>query len=477
MINIFLFFSVIALSVAQLSSNDKKYISSFIQSKRNEKTGLFFDDDRRNFMSISSLLILKEEVERRKICRELDFLADTPNRYNVLINEKLSCGTKFNTDVLKQHALQVNFESIDIDKLYELMSLLKSFNIDIKHLVKPCFEYLNEFKTKNGLFSAEKESNKVSLKRTFTALRLLNLLRKEADSDDFSEVKSSSEYIIQNFLVEIELLYQSMSNDIGLFTEVGINNFELNFSAVEALSEVKELFKEEQSKYIDSLLYGIRNYFLEFKYGYTNIENIYFLLSVFDSLNKWPVLSFEKTSIFYQEEPELSFKIKDLFNQESDHFDIGITIEDKNENEEKKPKQESLELDTKSDDIEDVEEETENSKSSSESESKVKVEINGSEGKLFHNINKEGLFTFHLSIVFKDKNTGFISTIVKTLTVKSTLRFKINFIQYSVKDTQEEQSKGKDIKLIYPNRNLKSLVATQNSIIKIKVKVSILKLF
>ena len=76
----------------------------------------------------------------------------------------------------------------------------------------------------------------------------------------------------------VQAVYKQFSlirDDIGLFSEEGVASIRLNSEFVSALSPLTGLVKIEN---FESLLAKILNYLVTFKYDYSGVESIYYLV-------------------------------------------------------------------------------------------------------------------------------------------------------------------------------------------------------
>lgn len=449
--------SLLSLASCYLTKSDKHFIKSMINSTKDEKSGIYSTDDKINFMAIDSLLILKEDVERKKICRELDLSSDEPNLFKLLINDRLSCGTQFNYE--KEVNSEINY-SVSFELLSEKINYLLRINKQVDF--KAILEHIAEFQTKNKLYSNYKGSIVSSLKETFIVVEILNTIMTKDEN-----LKNSCVELLQLLYPEVEILFQNLSNEVGIFSESNIDNFELNTYATKALSYIINIVSDQSViNSINKILLNIRNYFIEYKYNYTNIKNIHNLLIAFSNLNNWPIITFDKNSLFFEEENEITVNVKDLFGNDDSRFNITLTYISTNTESVEKIK----EVVISDDDLADLPD-----------EEPVKKEIGNTQKTIFFdsaqakinldNIKSVGLYNYNLKIESKNKLNSNEYSADQTLQIKALTKVKVNFIQYSIKN-QDKTENTNEIKIEYPKRSFKSLKATQTSVIKLKVKLN-----
>jgi hypothetical protein len=158
------------------------------------------------------------------------------------------------------------------------------------------------------------------------------------------------------------------------------------------------------------------------------------------------------------DEKSTQLKIVNAFNKELNDFDIVIkyklAIEQEPENTE-----------TQEEDLKDLEE-----TSSEQTENKVLVEKSSKFVIPLENVVKTpGDYLLGLNTEFVKGDSRFVLNY--SLPVKAITKVKLNHLKIAVTNSQESLD-DKEVTIEYPKRSFKNLKATQNSVIKLKIKMN-----
>lgn len=442
-----------ALVNCYLTPNDLNYLKTTILNMEDKKTGLFSVDSKLNLMAIESSKILKIQVDKKKICRELD--TENPSPSDVFVNQQLKCDLNLAINKLK--------EALDIDKLeeikefselYEKIRLSKAIGValDAAGLLKIAIG----FETKNGLYSL-RQTQTSSLSATFYAIRVFGII---LSTNPDKELIKTTKALLSKSIKESRINIQQLTTTTGIFAELNVDSLKLNYIAVSALSEISNYVKNDAIKEnIHSTIMLIRNYYDSNKHLYVSLERIFYITKIYSLLNKWPILVFEKNTIIFDDKDKLlNFKVINLFGEEERRFNLKIDYSQKDA-----AKQDALASDSDlPDDIE-----------ISGAIKSVTVAQSSESFLSFNEVDKAGQFLYHLNISFEDSKTGFKGSLTQELQVKSLSRVKINYLKITVLNGEQD---GKEIKVENPKRIFKVFKAIQSSIIKIKINLNVEKI-
>ena len=447
---------------SQLTENDVNFITKSIEALKDENGVYSSSCDCYNFMAIESLSILNKEIESKSFCNRIESQKSNPSLPRVLINENLKCNVKFELNEI--NAADFINTITDITSLYK--SIVMYGKLGIKVDFSKVYEKLKLFKTKIMLYSQTQESEKSSLISSSIALRILSIVAKNN-----KELKEEILPEIKMVFQEMEPYLQHLGNEIAAYSENEKNSFVVNRHILEAYEDLKE-FKIDNA-YLEEISNKILNYFLKFKYNINSIENIHSLLKSLSLMSKSPIIKLHSNNIFIDEEnsKEISFSILDAFGRKINDLQVELTYK-KIVEEEEKPSvlapSTGDSLDLEDDDTAVVKEE----KKVEVSEKTLKFS-NTSEGKLsFDDISDIGKFKYSLNAKFTDK-TKAVKILNKELTIRAIVKLKISYLKMTVSNTSEKND-SKENKIDFPKRSFKNIKATQNSVIKLKVKVSLI---
>ena len=255
------------LVTSQLTLTDINYIKNSLQ-KNQEENGLFGKSLDNTYRAIYSLKAMGENVEHiPKICREISFEAMNGLDLNILkIDELLGCKL---TLTKPQEILEENLANLSLETLYKTVRIAEKTGAKLNWSL--LFENLKAFLTEENLFASVTGHKESSLLSTAHGLHLLTSIHNKITNTTKSEV--------QDYLVNVaQALYKQFTlirEDIGIFSEEGVSTIRLNSEFASALAPLRSIVQIEN---FDGLLAKVLNYLVTFKYDYTGIDSIYYLV-------------------------------------------------------------------------------------------------------------------------------------------------------------------------------------------------------
>lgn len=439
--------------ISQMTKGDLTYIKNVLKPLVNGNL------DYENYLAADSLRIIGEKVESKPFKKNLSFEVDDNNELNYLFmqfRELIGVNTALNENLKYVNELE---SLVDIEKVFELANF--HHKLKLKYDWEKLYNYLENFKSDIGMFSNKKDEKTSSLEATFYALRIFYILSKnKSEKSELSSKLENFSSSIKNLLKGPLSNIQYLSNNIGIFTELNSDNFRLNKLAVESFSDLIDLNFDNYEK-LKETVFLIRNYFLKFKSGITSLEKIHSILKVLELTNLKPVIKFTKNSIFIDEDQNIPFLVLDSFGNETKNFQVDFKYSRLNSEKVSK----SL---SSSEDIDDIPDET------SESNKKVyeKTFKGESSGLLnFSDISDFGDYKYSVDIKVVDLSSNKVIEFSENLSIRASPRIKVNYISVSVHDPENPTSKSEN-KIEFPKRSFKSFKGNQNSVLKVKLKVS-----
>lgn len=464
-ISLLLLIVIISDVSSQLSKNDISYIKSTINALKDEKTGVFStSNDKLNLIAVESLKLVNEEVSRKNFCRELDFSKEEPSHSKIILNTILSCDIKFELSEKIRNSPYEVFESINsIIDFYEYLEVLLNLKITLDE--KFVYDKLSEYKSKLLLFSLKKESEIPSINATTYGIKILARLfnysnTKNNNDNDASEFNNQIKQELKLYTTEILNFFQILGdNEMGVFTENNINIFVLNTNVLEAFEILKEIIEINS---LDKTYYYILDFYLKFKHNINDLEQIHSLLKGFKILSTFPIIELTKNTLFLDdnEEKAMPFRIVDLFGNEDSSYKIDFKYK-------KELKQDKDNYSLDSDDLDDEDD------SPNKEGQDFKLTVNNvSSGKLsLSDISELGSYSYSLeAICTKNDSKGTLRTINKKFNFRVIPKIKIDYLKVSASNTVDSGD-AKESKVDFPKRSFRSIKATQNSVITVKVKV------
>ena len=441
-----------SLTYAQLTKGEISYIKNYILNNQNKQNGLFFEGE--NSMkftrqAIESLLILGEEIPKKNLICEA-ILNNKNANYDILkINLDLQCNKDFSSK------FKPNKTTNSIEELYYDFKAAELLNHDS---LNDLYKASNEFLSNNKYSKFKDEKRKKSIYATSLGIEILSIAYSKF-TDEQSKIKDNLKEIINN----IQSAQTELSDNMIIFSEKDIPIYKLNNHALKAIKTSKKI---ASIKNFNDYLFKTLNYFITFKYEFTNnIESIYYLLEIYKNLEKIPLMVLEKENFDYLKEKILKLNFVNAFGNEvkvkntTINYEVKENIEKKKIN--KKTKKSSYDLD----------DEEENKK---EKDDKPKIKskkvslVSNIDLELSDLINSSGYYNIKLEM---DNNQFDLKEKVNKV-IKAFNKVTIEYLEIYLEDRISNSKKEDEIKINYPSRTGRNFKATQDDIIRIKLKLN-----
>ena len=445
---------------SQLTIQDKENIEKFILNGQSKTTGFFFENT--NFLrhtkeAISSLQILNLDIKHKKeICKKITEIKEVD--YNIVgIDKLLDCKKDFKgykpdftiTKLVDLYHESIIMDILNIDEWNKLFKVLKHFLIQ-----------------ENGKFSLLKikENKKKSIMGTALGVEMLVLIGKKSPS-----LKSEIMPILQKSVDSLMKVYSELSEDMIVFIEKGIGNYRVNYHVIKALKDAKKCGLE--INFLNNNMYKLLNYYNTFKCEMiSNIDNTYYLLNIYELLEKVPLMQINKESFNYLKEKKIKINFENIFGEKINiqNSTIKFSI---SEDSEKNPKTSSDKAKKKSSSYDLDDDETETPKSNlgtTNKEAKIASPKSEVEFDLSDMIQGPGYFT--LSIIMNNKNYGLREHKLKT--IRSYSEVKIDSVDFEIIDKIKDQNNQHLPIIKNPEKFSKILKANQDCSLIARVKVS-----
>lgn len=245
---------------------------------------------------------------------------------------------------------------------------------------------------------------------------------------------------------------------MALFTDDNINSLHLNSEFIETLQEINNVIPVEG---LDEINIKILNYLIAFKHNFSSIDRIYYLIKGLKMLSYLPVLSTEKKSLDYVDEKSFNLRLINGFGKDISDYVTSIKYKVKElNNAEEKQKKSELDLDDETTEEEEVEEMQSFSVSK---DAKLAFDMSKT-------VKKSGKYNLIVNAQYTNSALNHSIDANYTIPFTSYSKIKLNHLKMSVTNAQDKGDE-KEITVEYPKRSFKNIKATQNSIIKLKVKV------
>ena len=451
---IIILLSYLSLICTQLTNNELSYIKNYIFSNQNQQTGLFFEGKKNPLkhtrQSIESLLILEEQIPNKEnICKTISNIKEV--NYDIIkINSDLKCKNDFSSK------FNPNKTTNSIEELYYDFKSAELLNDkSLKELYKSSKEFLS-----NNKFSKFKnEKRKKSIFATSLGIEIFSIAYEK-----FSEEKNDIQENLKEIINSLQSAQTDLSDNIVLFSERNISIYKLNNHVLKAIKVSKKI---SSIKNFNDYLFKTLNYFKTFKYEFVNcIESLYYLLDIYKNLEKIPLMSLEKDTLNYIKEKKFKLNFINVFGKEIKIKNTIITyeiIEDKEKNtisEKKNTKKSSYDLD------DDVEEKTKDNKI--EKKKKEVSLVSNIDLDISDMIQSPGYYKLNLEM----NNQQFDLKEKEILTIQAFNEVKIDFLEILLEDRITNSKKEDEIKINYPSRTGRNFKATQDDIIRIKIKLN-----
>ena len=451
---IIILLSYLSLICTQLTNNELSYIKNYIFSNQNQQTGLFFEGKKNPLkhtrQSIESLLILEEQIPNKEnICKTISNIKEV--NYDIIkINSDLKCKNDFSSK------FNPNKTTNSIEELYYDFKSAELLNDkSLKELYKSSKEFLS-----NNKFSKFKnEKRKKSIFATSLGIEIFSIAYEK-----FSEEKNDIQENLKEIINSLQSAQTDLSDNIVLFSERNISIYKLNDHVLKAIKVSKKI---SSIKNFNDYLFKTLNYFKTFKYEFVNcIESLYYLLDIYKNLEKIPLMSLEKDTLNYIKEKKFKLNFINVFGKEIKIKNTIITyeiIEDKEKNtisEKKNTKKSSYDLD------DDVEEKTKDNKI--EKKKKEVSLVSNIDLDISDMIQSPGYYKLNLEM----NNQQFDLKEEENLTIQIFNEVKIDYLEILLEDRITNSKKEDEIKINYPSRTGRNFKATQDDIIRIKIKLN-----
>ncbi len=451
---IIILLSYLSLICTQLTNNELSYIKNYIFSNQNQQTGLFFEEKKNPLkhtrQSIESLLILEEQIPNKEnICKTISNIKEV--NYDIIkINSDLKCKNDFSSK------FNPNKTTNSIEELYYDFKSAELLNDkSLKELYKSSKEFLS-----NNKFSKFKnEKRKKSIFATSLGIEIFSIAYEK-----FSEEKNDIQENLKEIINSLQSAQTDLSDNIVLFSERNISIYKLNNHVLKAIKVSKKI---SSIKNFNDYLFKTLNYFKTFKYEFVNcIESLYYLLDIYKNLEKIPLMSLEKDTLNYIKEKKFKLNFINVFGKEIKIKNTIITyeiIEDKEKNtisEKKNTKKSSYDLD------DDVEEKTKDNKI--EKKKKEVSLVSNIDLDISDMIQSPGYYKLNLEM----NNQQFDLKEKEILTIQAFNEVKIDYLEILLEDRITNSKKEDEIKINYPSRTGRNFKATQDDIIRIKIKLN-----
>ncbi len=463
---ILFFLSLFSLNISQLTIQDKKYIENFIYRGQSRTSGLFFEETSpflHTYQSIFSLKALDLDIKfKNEICDKISDSKKVTLEIS-LIDSLLECKTKFPE---KKPELKSD-KFIDIYKEALLMdSPYGQANKSWADLYKAAKSFISSHK-----FTLEKSKDKKtkSILATAYGIEIYAIIAKNDESLK-KEVIDELNEIIHTLIYS----YMNLNDYMIVFNEKNVGNYELNYHVIKALKSAKKA--GATIKNFNDTLYKLLNYFITFKYEFAaNIENTYYLLSIYKLLDKTPLMKLPLDSFNYKKDNKVKVKFENVFGGKIEITKTTITLsvkEDPNKQftkdnkKNKKKKSSSYDLDDSTEGEEDKKSKKENEKSTSiqikegQKENSVEFEL----GKL---ITSPGYYIVSLDM----DNAQFSLKEHLEKKVRSYSEIKLNSMTFEIIDKIDEAKNQNYHKIKSPAKYKESFKANQDNTLIVRLKV------
>ncbi len=451
---IIILLSYLSLICTQLTNNELSYIKNYIFSNQNQQTGLFFEEKKNPLkhtrQSIESLLILEEQIPNKDIiCKTISNNKEV--NYDIIkINSDLKCKNDFSSK------FNPNKTTNSIEELYYDFKSAELLNDkSLKELYKSSKEFLS-----NNKFSKFKnEKRKKSIFATSLGIEIFSIAYEKL-SEEKNDIKENLKEIINS----LQSAQTELTNNIVLFSERDISIYKLNNHALKAIKGSKKI---SSIKNFNDYLFKTLNYFKIFKYEFVNcIESLYYLLDIYKNLEKIPLMSLEKDTLNYVKEKNFKLNFINVFGKEIKIKNTTITyeiiedIEKNSKSEKKNTKKSNYDLD---DDVEEKPKENKIQKKKKEVSLVSNIDLDTSDM-----IQSPGYYKLNLEM----NNQQFDLKEKEILTIQAFNEVKIDFLEILLEDRITNSKKEDEIKINYPSRTGRNFKATQDDIIRIKIKLN-----
>ncbi len=451
---IIILLSFLSLICSQLTSNEISYIKNYILSNQNQQTGIFFEGKKNPLkhtrQAIESLLILEEQIPNKDIiCKTISNNKEV--NYDIIkINSDLKCKNDFSSK------FKPNKTTNSIEELYYDFKAAELLN---DKSLSELYKISKEFLSNNKFSKFKNEKRKKSIFATSLGIEIFSIAYEKL-SEEKNDIKENLKEIINS----LQSAQTELTNNIVLFSERDISIYKLNNHALKAIKGSKKI---SSIKNFNDYLFKTLNYFKIFKYEFVNcIESLYYLLDIYKNLEKIPLMSLEKDTLNYVKEKNFKLNFINVFGKEIKIKNTTITyeiiedIEKNSKSEKKNTKKSNYDLD------DDVEEKTKDNKI--EKKKKEVSLVSNIDLDISDMIQSPGYYKLNLEM----NNQQFDLKEKEILSIQAFNEVKIDYLEILLEDRITNNKKEEEIKINYPSRTGRNFRATQDDIIRIKIKLN-----
>ena len=460
LINLFTLSFLILMINSQLTIQDKENIENFVKNGQSKNTGLFFESSdpyKHTKQAISVLKILNIEIKHQKeICKRISEIKEID--VNIVTIDKL-LGCKINFKDFK-----VNFNKNKLIELYNQAKIGEIINID-KLEWKDLYRRLKIF-LENGKFgySRNVDSKRKSILATALGIEMLSII-----GNKIQDLKSEILPMLKKSVDALMKDYSELNDDMIVFLEKNVGIYKLNYHIITATKSAKKLGVE--IPLFNTKLYKLLNYFNTFKYEMiSKIDNTYYLMNIFQLLEKTPLMQIKKDSFNYLNEKKIKINFENIYGEKLDIKNTTINVEisentDKNPktgNGNKKSRKSSYDLE---DDITD-----DNTSNLGIKNKKIKIDTPKSEVEFDLSEMIKGPGYFSLSVKMNNHIYGLEEHVFKS--IRSYSEVKIDSIDFEIIDKIKDQNNQHLPVIKNPKKYSQVLKANQDCSLIARVKVS-----
>ena len=317
LINLFILSFLILMINSQLTIQDKENIENFVKNGQSKNTGLFFESSdpyKHTKQAISVLKILNIEIKHQKeICKRISEIKEID--VNIVTIDKL-LGCKINFKDFK-----VNFNKNKLIELYNQAKIGEIINID-KLEWKDLYRRLKIF-LENGKFgySRNVDSKRKSILATALGIEMLSII-----GNKIQDLKSEILPMLKKSVDALMKDYSELNDDMIVFLEKNVGIYKLNYHIITATKSAKKLGVE--IPLFNTKLYKLLNYFNTFKYEMiSKIDNTYYLMNIFQLLEKTPLMQIKKDSFNYLNEKKIKINFENIYGEKLDIKNTTLNLE------------------------------------------------------------------------------------------------------------------------------------------------------
>ena len=444
---------------SQLTIQDKEAIEKFILQNQSKNTGLFFEATnpfKNSKEAISVLKILGLDVKHKKeICKKLSEIKEVDINI-VSIDKLLECKMNFKD-------YKPNLSKSKLPDLYSEAQIMNRLNIDQwKDLYKRLKPFVAQEFGKFSLYKI-KDNKRKSIFGTALGAELLTIIASKS-----ADLKPEILPLLQKSIDSLMKSATEVSEDMIVFLEKDLGCYELNYHVIKAIKEARKI--GVTINLFNNKLYELLNYFNTFKYEMiSNVDNTYYLLSIYKLLEKTPLMKVNKDSFNYLKEKKIKINFENIFGDKIEIKNTTIQIELK-EDSERNPKLANGKTGKKRSSFDLDDDEAENASNLVKSKKDIKITSPKQEVEFDLSDMIKGPGFFSLSINMNNKHYGLNEHTTKT--IRSYSEVKIESVDFEIIDKIKDQNNQHLPVLNNPQKFSKVLTANQDCSLIARVKVS-----